>query len=40
MKIKPIEMQQLKNSTNSEKNIQLQLRKSILGTYVVEDYKI
>ena len=40
MKIKSSEMQQLKNSTNSEKNIQLQLRKSILGTYVVEDYKI
>jgi hypothetical protein len=31
-------MAKIKSSSAPQKEIQLQLRKSILGTYVVEDY--
>ncbi|MFN8282752.1 MAG: hypothetical protein U0U67_06025 [Chitinophagales bacterium] len=40
MKVKPTTMQKIKSLPSVRKNIQLQLRKSILGMYVVEDYDI
>ena len=40
MKVKPNVMAKIKSLSSSQKNIQLRVRKSILGTYVVEDYEI
>lgn len=40
MKVRPTVMAKIKTLSSSQKNIQLQIRKSILGTYVVEDYDV
>ena len=40
MKVKPSTLDKIKSLSTSQKNIQLQLRKSIFGTYCVEDYSI
>ena len=40
MKVRPSILQKMKSSAAPQKNIQLQVRKSILGTYVVEDYDV
>lgn len=40
MKVRPTVMAKIKALSSSQKNIQLQVRKSILGTYVVEDYDV
>ena len=40
MKVKPSAMAKIKMLQTSQKFIQRQVRKSILGTYVVEDYEV
>jgi len=40
MKVRPSVMAKIKALQTPQKKIQLQLRKSILGTYVVEDYDV
>lgn len=40
MKVKPSTMAKIKSLSSPQKNIQLQLRKSILGTYVVDEYEV
>lgn len=40
MKVTPTMLAKIKALSSPDKNIQLRLRKSILGTYVVEDYDV